>query len=159
MTLNRTPFKRKTPAAYVKAERIAPVHARLTVKVNMPRADGGLDSIPKAAPARSEAYRRLVAAMPCAHCGIVGYSQAAHGDMGKGAHIKSDDRTCYPACGPRPGAIGCHALIGSTGSMTRDERRALEADYAAQTRAEIRRLGQWPKNLPHLEIQNELELA
>lgn len=157
--MRRAPFKRKPPASTAKPARARPVHTRLAVNVNMPRADSGAGSIPKLAPARSEAYRRLVAAMPCAHCGIVGSSQAAHGDMGKGAHIKSDDRTCYPACGPRPGATGCHALIGSTGSMTRDQRRALEADYAAQTRTEIRRLGQWPKNLPHLEIQNELELA
>jgi hypothetical protein len=157
--MKRTPFKRKAPAGYVKAERIAPVYARLTVKVNMPRVSDETVTIAKAAPVRSEPYRRLVAAMPCIHCGIIGFSQAAHADMGKGAHIKSDDRTCYPACGPRPGEIGCHALIGSTGSMTRDQRRTLEADYAAQTRAEIRQSGQWPKGLPHLEIQNELELA
>ena len=156
--MKRTPFKRKTPAAYTKAERVAPVLARLTVKVNMPRADAGADSIPKAAPARSEAYRRAVAALPCAHCGIVGHSQAAHADAGKGTHIKSDDRTCYPACAARPGEIGCHSLIGATGSMTRDQRRALEADYAARTRKTIRDIGQWPKALPHLETQNELEL-
>ena len=156
MTLKRTPFARKTPAAYSKAERVAPVYARLTVKVNMPRADAGADSIPKAAPARSEAYRRLVANLPCAHCGIVGHSQAAHADAGKGAHIKSDDRTCYPACAARPGEIGCHTLIGATGSMTRDQRRALEADYATSTRQTIRDAGHWPKNLPQLD---ELELT
>ena len=151
--MKRSGFARKTPAAYAKAERVAPVLARLTVKVNMPRADAGADSIPKAAPARSEAYRRAVAALPCAHCGIVGHSQAAHADMGKGAHIKSDDRTCYPACAARPGEIGCHSLIGATGSMTRDQRRALEADYAAKTRQAIRDAGQWPASLPQLEME------
>jgi hypothetical protein len=127
--------------------------------VNMPRADGGADLIPKAAPVRSEAYRRLVAALPCAHCAIAGHSQAAHADMGKGAHIKSDDRTCYPACAPRPGAIGCHSLIGSTGTYSRDARRTLEAEYAASTRKTIRDSGLWPKALPHLETQQALELT
>jgi hypothetical protein len=158
MSLSRTPFKKKFPTAYARAERVAPNIARLTVKVNMPRADDGADSIPKASPVRSEAYRRLVAALPCAHCAIAGHSQAAHADMGKGAHIKSDDRTCYPACAPRPGAIGCHSLIGSTGTYSRDARRTLEAEYAASTRKTIRASGLWPKKLPHLEIQQTLGL-
>ena len=44
--------------------------------------------IPKAAPVRSEAYRRIVAAMPCIHCGIAGYSQHAHANAGKGKGMK-----------------------------------------------------------------------
>jgi len=106
---------------------------------------------PKPNPLRSEPYRRLVAALDCIVCGIEGYSQAAHSDMGKGAHIKSDDRTCYPACAPRVGNIGCHALIGSTGTYTRDARRVLEADFAARTRRAIHDSGHWPKNLQKLE--------
>lgn len=161
--LKRSGFKHKTPAAYTKAERIAPVYARLTVKVNMPRADGGLDSIPKAAPARSEAYRKAVRKLACAHCGTFGFTQFCHSDEGKGMAIKSDDRNGWPGCGPHfeGGHMtpGCHSLIGSTGSMTRDQRRALEADYAAQTRQTIRQSGQWPKDLPHLEIKTpELEM-
>jgi hypothetical protein len=35
-----------------------------------------------------------------------------------------------------------------TGSMPREERRALEQKYAAETRAAIEASGQWPKNLP-----------
>ena len=150
--MKRTPFKRKLPAAYVRAERIPQTYARLTVKVNVAHFDDMVMAMPKAAPVRSEDYRRLVAAMPCAHCGIVGHSQAAHADMGKGAHIKSDDRTCYPACAARPdGSIGCHSLIGATGSMTRDERRALEAAYASQTRQTIRASGLWPVGLSNFE--------
>ena len=159
MTLKRTPLKRKLPAAYVRAERIAPVHARLTVKVNMARITDEVLTIAKEAPVRSEPYRRLVAAMPCIHCGYGGPSQAAHADQGKGSHIKSDDRTCYPACAPRVGDIGCHALIGSTGTYTRDARRELEAEYAARTRAEIRRAGLWPRGMAHFEEQTALELA
>lgn len=106
------------------------------------------EPIEKENPVRSEAYRRLVATLPCAHCGIHDHSQAAHADQGKGGNIKSDDRTCYPACAPRVGHIGCHALIGMTGRMPREDRRALEQKYAAETRAQIEASGQWPKNLP-----------
>ena len=127
--MKRSGFKIKLPTGYIKAERTPQVYARLTVPVNMPRVSDGVVTIAKDALVRSEKYRRLVALLPCAHCGIDGHSQAAHADMGKGAHIKSDDRTCYPACAPRPdGAIGCHTLIGATGTFTREARRALEAD-------------------------------
>lgn len=105
-------------------------------------------TVPKDEPARSEEYRRLVAAMDCAHCGRGGPCQAAHGDMNKGARIKSDDRTCYPACADAPERLGCHSILGATGMFTRDQRRALESKYARQTRAAILADGTWPKNLP-----------
>jgi hypothetical protein len=91
--------------------------------------------VPKAQPVRDEEYRRWVASLACAHCGIEGYSQCAHGDEGKGMSIKSSDDTCYPACGPRPSEPGCHWLIGTSGTLGREERRDLEAKYGAQTRA------------------------
>lgn len=100
--------------------------------------------VPKDEPLRDEAYRRLVAALPCAHCGIVGYSQAAHADAGKGMGIKACDSTCYPACGPHPGPDGgidpgCHWLIGTSGRIPREERRELELRYGAETRARLGR--------------------
>lgn len=70
-----------------------------------------------------------------------------------------NDRTCYPACAPRVGDIGCHALIGSTGTYTREARRALESDYAQRTRQTIQALGLWPKEVPNFEEQTELELT
>lgn len=98
-----------------------------------------------------EGYRRLVAALPCAHCFVRGYSQAAHADQGKGAGIKTDDRTCYPACGPRPGVPGCHWLIGTSGAFPREARRAMEQEYAKRTRRAIQAAGLWPSNLPMWE--------
>ena len=92
---------------------------------------------PKDLRIRSESYRRLVAALPCAHCGAFGFSQAAHGDEGKGLGIKACDSTCYPACGPRPGIPGCHWLIGTSGAFSRAERRQLERRYASETRAAL----------------------
>ena len=104
---------------------------------------------PKESPVRSEAYRRLVAAMPCALCGIDGCSQAAHSDGGgKGMGMKSDDRTCFPLCAPRPGIPGCHAAVGSSAHFSKDERRRFELAMAAQTARAIYASGQWPKWVP-----------
>ena len=66
------------------------------------------------------------------------WSHARHGSAGKGKSIKACDSTCYPACADRPGVVGCHTLLGAAG-MDRDERRALEARYAAETRATLGR--------------------
>ena len=96
--------------------------------------------IKKAAPVRDEAYRRAVAALPCAHCGRPGPSQCAHSDSGgKGMGIKSSDKSCFPACADVPGRRGCHAVIGSSGLFTREQRRALETKYAEQTRKHLGR--------------------
>lgn len=81
---------------------------------------------PKTDYVRSEPYRRLVASLPCWRCGVVGYSQAAHADEGKGERIKACDLTCYPLCGPRMGVPGCHWLIGTSGEMPRELRREIE---------------------------------
>ena len=43
---------------------------------------------PKDLPIRSQAYLRLVAQLPCKHCGIWGHSQAAHANTGKGMGTK-----------------------------------------------------------------------
>jgi hypothetical protein len=66
-----------------------------------------------------EEYRRLVAALPCKHCGIWGYSQAAHPNTGKAVGKKLiDDRECFPLCTvhPSPGGggyvRGCHERFG-----------------------------------------------
>ena len=96
-------------------------------------------SLPKRPPVRDEAYRRLVAAMDCAHCGRAGPSQAAHADAEKGMGMKSSDETCWPACADAPGRVGCHTLLGATGMFTREQRRTLESNYAAATRKALGR--------------------
>ena len=103
---------------------------------------------PKEAPARSEQYLRLVAAMPCCHCGQVGSSQAAHADEGKGMGMKADDRTAIPLCADSPGRHGCHWLIGTSGRFNREQRRQIERTRAQETRAKIMADGMWPENLP-----------
>jgi hypothetical protein len=145
--LKRSTFRRPTLERTRTVHTPVPEHLRRKASM-APVAGIPASAIEKESPVRSEAYRRLVAAMPCARCGVHGRSQAAHADLGKGAHIKSDDRTCYPACAAQVGSIGCHALIGSTGTLPREVRRELEALYAAETRAAILNAGLWPKNLP-----------
>ena len=56
--------------------------------------------------------------------------------------IKACDTTCYPACAPHDGLVGCHYLIGSTGTFTRDERRAIEAQAAEATRILLIRMSE-----------------
>ncbi len=131
-------------------ERIPPVYARLTVPVRYASFDEVV-ILPKEPPLRSEKYRRAVAALPCIRCGVAGYSNAAHADQGKGAHIKADDRTCYPACVSRPGVRGCHDIIGASGAIPQAMRRELEKEYAASTRKTLHALGKWPKDVPAFE--------
>ena len=137
--MKRTPFKTKAPS-YTKAERVAPVYARLSVKVNMPRADGVAVTLPKANPVRSEPYRRLVAALPCANCGIEGYSQAAHPPpTGKG--IKESDLECFPLCCVRPGVNGCHADFDQYRLAPKADMRKLAWRWMGDTQYLLRTAG------------------
>lgn len=141
--MKRTGFKRKvyapasaplTPIQMEMLERIKTGPARLLAK-------------PKAEPVRHEGYRRLVASMPCAWCGAQGYSQAAHGNAGKGMAMKTDDRTCFPLCGPRPGDPGCHHVFDQGHVLTKASRRMLEDRWGRDTRKKIRERGLWPADL------------
>ena len=109
--------------------------------------DEAPSTIKKESALRHEGYRRLVASMACEHCGRVGASQAAHADQGKGAGIKTDDRTCWPACSTAPGRPGCHDIIGGSGALGKLARRDLEARYAASTRRKLIERGLWPADL------------
>lgn len=104
--------------------------------------------VAKTAPVRSEAYRRAVASLPCAICGVYGYSQAAHANTGKGMGMKACDLTLFPACAPRPGEVGCHAKLDQGALFTKAVRRELEPAWAADTRRKLLALGLWPKGVP-----------
>jgi hypothetical protein len=112
-------------------------------------------AVPKTAALRSEEYRRLVAALPCIACGLPGFSQAAHPNTGKGIATKTDDRLCFPLCGPRMtgagGIAGCHALFDQGAMYPKDVRRLVEPAWTADTQRRIIAAGQWPKNLPMLD--------
>lgn len=114
------------------------------------RADEPAAAIEKDAPVRSEAYRRLVAALPCINCQRIGHSQHAHTNgAAKGKSIKNDDRDAMPLCADDYGLLGCHSRFDRYALfLDRDEHRRMGAQWAAQTRRLIESLGQWPANLP-----------
>jgi len=90
----------------------------------------------KAMPARELAHLKRVAALPCAQCGIEGYSQAAHSNRyqdGKGRGIKADYRATFPLCCTRPGDLGCHVRHDQCVGITRDEADERTEHYIADT--------------------------
>lgn len=102
--------------------------------------------VPKENILRSAAYENAVRALGfCVRCGLVGRPQFAHADEGKGTSIKTDVRRGWAGC------AGCHALLGGHaggGRMPKEQRRSEEDRLAKITRAEVLRLGLWPKKLP-----------
>lgn len=111
----------------------------------------GPSPIPKENAITSPAYQAAVRRLPCIRCGIQGFTQFCHSDEGKGMAIKTDDRRGWPGCGPHGTEPGCHWYVGTSGNLKQSERRALEADYAARTRAMVEAKGEWPARLPKWE--------
>lgn len=147
--LRRTPFKTK-PKAWAQSERkprTLPTVVPGMFRLAQPIADVVVAN-PKREPIRSEEYRRLVAALPCAHCGIHGFSQAAHPNEGKAKGAKADDNLCFPLCCTRPGIDGCHVLFDRYKLGTRAESVEMGRKWGAETFAAIERAGQVPRGLP-----------
>lgn len=162
--MKRTGFKRSAAAGAgsdyhaQREERLAQRAARTavaTAKGMAPPVSMGPNTaqaapMEKENPLRSEPYRRLVAALPCAHCGIEGYSQHAHENDGKGKGLKVDDRRAMPLCCTRPGIEGCHVAFDQYRLLPggREAHHAQGRAWAEQTRNRIHKSGQWPKKLP-----------
>ena len=165
--MRRSPFRRT--AVSISAETEQEREQRLMDKARramnsvVPRAASmGLSTttaaapIPKAAPVRSEAYRRAVASLPCINCGVPGYSQCAHSNSGKGAGIKASDLDSFPLCTVHPGADGrlvqgCHENFDQGALFTKAVRRELEPVWAADTRRRIHAMGLWPTGMRYLD--------
>jgi hypothetical protein len=98
-------------------------------------------SIPKTEPVRDEAYRRLVAALPCAACGLEGRSQHAHCNDGKAKGRKNCDLDAMPLCADQPGRAGCHSRFDKYKLLTGGREAHVEQGrvWAAQTRAKLGR--------------------
>ena len=89
--LRRTGFKSRAPQwAPRDPDRLrgVPTVTPGAFRAPQPVATTSAEPVTKDAPVRSEAYRRIVAAMPCIHCGIAGHSQHAHANAGKGKGMK-----------------------------------------------------------------------
>lgn len=88
---------------------------------------------------RSEPLRRLVAALPCQHCGLIGSTQAAHANLsvyGKGMGLKASDAALMALC------VGCHAALDQGSAMTRSERLDFQHEMIAKTLIELIESGQ-----------------
>lgn len=89
---------------------------------------------------KSEQHRRNVASLPCAECGIEGYSQCAHAngyEYGKGRGMKSSDLATFPLCCTRIGEVGCHVRHDQLIGMTKDEAREREHRYILTTLSQL----------------------
>ena len=150
--MKRTAWPRRSPVVHkvvMDGARPPSVHSARAQAV-MAMVSAPAAAIPKEQAVRNEEYRRLVAALPCAHCGIVGFSQAAHPPpTGKG--IKEDDRECFPLCCTRPLVTGCHVEFDQYRLIPGDQMREQAARWGSQTRKSIVSMGKWPANLPTLE--------
>ena len=155
-TLKRTGFKSRAPTSISSDPdrvRATPTVTPGAFRVPVPVASAPAAQVEKAAPVRSEAYRRAVASLPCINCGVPGYSQCAHSNSGKGAGIKASDLDSFPLCTVHPGADGrlvqgCHENFDQGALFTKAVRRELEPVWAADTRRKLLAMGLWPKGVP-----------
>ena len=147
MTLQRSTFKR--PTIERKRTVHTPIPEHLRRSASFAKADTMAEPVEKDAPARSEAYRRLVATLPCANCGRQGHSQHAHTNAGKAKAMKNDDRDAMPLCADDYGLPGCHSRFDRYALFSdRAEHIRMGAQWAEQTRNQIETMGLWPRNLP-----------
>ena len=149
--MRRTAFKSRAPDQFARdPDRVRHVPSATpgAFRVPEPVNNAPAARVEKSAPVRSEAYRRLVAAVPCVICGLVGYGQAAHGSAGKGMGIKASDLELFCLCADRPGVRGCHSLLDQGALFTKAVRREREPVWAADTRRKLLALGLWPKGVP-----------
>lgn len=131
MMLKRTGFKR---AAFERAPRapIAPVENCRGVI----RAVGDVVlAQPKEIVLRSRAYRMWVATQwPCDFCGVAGFGQCAHENLGKAMQRKVCDSRAFNACGPHWGLMGCHYAYDNYIDISREEAREFGAKLSARMR-------------------------
>src|SRR5690606_21011660 len=108
---------------------------------------------------RSVEHRQNVAALPCAKCGIVGFSQAAHVNFNKGGALKVCDSLTFPLCCSRPGVVGCHVLHDQGGIYTRQERARAEWEFVDATRSLLIRQNKWPAYVESAYLKAIVPLA
>ena len=152
---SRSTFARRPAAVALSLTRDARLEARAAraLASAMPRAATMAGAactssapITKETPMRSERYRRAVASLPCAYCGIEGYSQAAHlPPEAKG--MKQSDLLTFPLCCTRVGIPGCHQDYDQYRLFPREAAMTVGRAWAADTQRRIHAMGLWPENL------------
>lgn len=94
----------------------------------------------KSIPSHERAHYMRVAALPCACCGIEGYSQCAHSNLrehGKGLGIKADYLATFPLCCVRTGIVGCHQSHDQLIGMSRDDAEEATHRYIFETHRKL----------------------
>lgn len=103
--------------------------------------------LPKPEPVyRNLQHRQNVANLPCAACRLENYSQAAHlnlAALGKGRGLKVSDALTVPLCCTRPGLIGCHVRLDSSGQYDKATAETLQLTWLHNTISQLKHLGQW----------------
>lgn len=93
----------------------------------------------------------FVRSLPCAACGVVGYSEVAHvGREGKGGSRKANADQTAPLCGPRPAGNRCFANYEGCHRASHRGQQTFEAFYEvdlAECAAETERAYQATINL------------
>ena len=148
--MKRTGFKPRAPQREARDPdrlRTMPTVTPGAFRAPEPVASAPAAQVAKAAPVRSEAYRRLVASLPCIACGIQGYSQAAHLPPEAKA-MKQSDLLTFPLCCTRVGIPGCHQDYDQYRLFPREAAMTVGRAWAADTQRRIQTMGMWPKALP-----------
>ncbi len=113
--------------------------------------------ITKENPVRSQKYRRAVAGLRCIHCGVLGYSQAAHlPPEAKG--MKQSDLLTFPLCCTRVGIPGCHQDYDQYRLFPREAAMTVGRAWAADTQRRIHAMGIWPRPCRSNSTQQETTL-
>lgn len=162
--LKRTPFRRKVQgwsSDREEREYRMPV-AKPDAFRNPEAITTAAEPIDKAEVVRCEPYRRAVAGLRCIHCGVLGYSQCAHANTGKGAGIKACDLQSFPLCTVHPGpdgtlVQGCHERFDQGALFSKVVRRTLEPAWIADTQRKIFTMGLWPAKMPLTEAINNIK--
>ena len=100
--------------------------------------------IPKFNYFRSKKHLKNVASLACQHCGIEGYTQAAHSNQlkhGKAKAMKSSDEFTAALC------LKCHYELDQGKNLSKDERIEMWEQAHKRTKTELKRLGVWPEEL------------
>jgi hypothetical protein len=141
MPLRRTGFKRKPPMHQPAVEREPRPLAKLTRPVSYAGTTTG--PVAKHPMLQHEGYMAAVRLLGyCMLCRHECRPQFCHRDQTKGMGLKTDVREGWPGC------ADCHYMVGTSGKLAKEDRRALELRLGAQTREAVRAAGTWPKSLP-----------
>lgn len=124
---------------------------RPTVLAGLDDVEPGELEFAKAKPVRSPTYLASVRELPCAHCGRVGASEAAHINFGKAKGMKAPDNWTMPLCrvlAPTPGAPGCHYRYDNYELGNKFDSFEMGKVWATQTYDTIKKKGRVPMNVP-----------